>query len=168
VFAYNVYRSAAKGDARLDPLNSKPQTSTEFLDAGVEKGSRYYYTVRAVRIADGWKFQSAEAGPLDAVCEDVTPPDPPKDLVAVGMENGVELRWHKSEAPDTAGYFISRRRDGDEKFIQLNKAPINDDRYFDADVEYKIKYFYKLRSVDDSRPGNQSRFSNESSAAPGR
>lgn len=105
--AYEVVRAPDAG-APPTPLTPQPITAASFVDRDVQNDRTYHYAVRALREEAG----SLARGPLSAAVAatpvDMTPPAPPRGLVAIPAGDGVRLSWQPSADTDVARYIVYR------------------------------------------------------------
>ncbi len=151
---YRVYRHAGEGAWLL--LKPEPVTVPAFQDVAVLNDVEYTYKVRAVRRIGPDLLESIDSPSRTAMPEKRTPPPPVLNLVAVAGENGVELRWDPSSAPDVAGYRIYRRQEGEVKFILLTPKLLTRPAFLDEQAHRGRIYYYYATAVDNSRRANES------------
>jgi fibronectin type 3 domain-containing protein len=82
-------------------------------------------------------------------------------LATVPLKEGVELNWRKNREPDLLGYYVYRKKVGEEKYKRLNEAPLTKETYLDKEVELEQEYDYVVTAVDNSVRRNESPFSEE-------
>lgn len=151
--------SAGTADAPLAPLATPPVTTTELTDRGLENDRTYYYAVRAIRTDAGTKAVSDPTERVAVTPVDVTPPSPPRDLVAIPSERTVRLAWNVSPDPDVAAYVVYRARDGGGLVrIGSTRAPVT--VFVDRDVP-PGRYRYTVTAEDSSSRRNESGRSND-------
>lgn len=151
---YFVYRRTPGSDwQRLTP---DPLAVPRFHDVALENEVEYNYMVRAVRRLGQYLLMSLDSPWQSALPQDLMPPPPPLNLVAVPTSNGVELRWEPSPAPDLAGYRVYRRRAGEAKAVRLTPALLRQPYFVDTQAVRGQTYYYTVTAVDDSPRGNES------------
>jgi len=91
----------------------------------------------------------------------LTPPSIPVGLVAIPLKEGVELNWKRNAEPDLLGYYVYRRKSGEEEFKRLNETPVTKEAYLDTDVVLEQEYEYAITAVDNSPRRNESPRSEE-------
>ncbi|MHB8067953.1 MAG: fibronectin type III domain-containing protein [Desulfobaccales bacterium] len=158
---YRVYRQSGEGAWLL--LKPEPVTVPSFQDVSALNDVEYTYKVRAVRRLGPDLLESVASPARTAMPEKRTPPPPVLNLVAVAGENGVELRWDPSAAPDVAGYRIYRRQEGEVKFILLTPRLLTRPAFLDEQARPGRIYYYYATAVDNSRRANESIPSEEAS-----
>ncbi len=94
---------------------------------------------------------------VEAVPEDLTPPELPQVFTGFFTNGGIYLKWARSVSDDIYGYDIVRKKEGDRKFKQINDSIIKKEFYFDSDVKKGKIYYYKIRCID--KHFNPSKFS---------
>lgn len=146
------------------PLNTNPLPTAAFGDVRLAFGQERCYAIRATE-----KFGSAsvESTPSGVAC--ITPTDKfapaaPKNLSAVGGENGVSLIWEPNTEADLAGYIVQRGEvpaDGSApKLTPLTPQPIAETTYRDGTARPGVRYVYAVVAVDRAAPANVSEASN--------
>jgi fibronectin type 3 domain-containing protein len=90
-----------------------------------------------------------------------TPPGAPVGLAAIPLKEGMELSWRKNPEPDILGYYVYRRKPGEEEFKRLNEHPLTKETYLDTDVVSEQEYEYAVTAVDNSLRRNESPRSEE-------
>jgi len=151
---YYVYRRVPQGDwQRLTP---EPLAATGFQDVAVHNEVEYIYMVRSARRLGGDVLLSLDSPTRSAAPQDLTPPPPLVNLVAVPTPRGVELRWDPSPAPDLAGYRVYRRRAGEAKPVRLTPELVNKPYFVDTLAVKSQTYYYTVTAVDDSKRANES------------
>ena len=104
---YEVARATGtEGASRT--ITTAPVADTAFTDRGLVNDQAYAYTVRALRTDAGGRARGAPSSPVMATPIDLTPPAPPRDLVAVVTAGDVRLSWVASADPDVARYVVYR------------------------------------------------------------
>jgi len=92
---------------------------------------------------------------------DLVPPDAPMDVVAVPLKGGIELNWRRNREPDLLGYYVYRKKIGEEKYKKLNETLLTKELYLDKEVELDQEYDYVVTAVDHSVRRNESPYSEE-------
>jgi hypothetical protein len=159
---YNVYRRAEREDNYpLNPLNRIPLTGTRYTDLGVENEKTYVYTIRAVRRVVKTEVEGKGSLGAPVTPTDLIPPDAPTDVTVVPLKEGIELNWRKNREPDLLGYYVYRKKIGEEKYKKLNESPLTKELYLDKEVELDQEYDYVVTAVDNSVRRNESPYSEE-------
>lgn len=111
-FTYEVVRSREPGasdpGAAPETVTARPVAETTLVDRGVQNDRTYHYAVRAFRheaesLARGLLSERLAVMPVD-----MTPPAPPRGLVAIPTGDGVRLSWQASPDADVARYIVYR------------------------------------------------------------
>ena len=163
---YNLYRSETSPvDSSGSPLNGGILITAEsYSDSSVVNETLYYYSLTSVDTSGNESDGSAETSATPV--GDVTAPDAPSGLSAVGGDGVVALNWDDNSEGDLAGYNVYR---GTETGV-YDPTPINggsliaDSDYLDSSVANGTPYFYVVTAVDLS--DNESILSGEASATP--
>jgi fibronectin type 3 domain-containing protein len=161
IAGYRVYRRPKKEPYPHSPINDTLIHDNRFEDKDVENGTTYFYVVRSVIDVAGTLLEGINSHEVQAIPVDLTPPVPPRELVAIPFDWGIELRWERNEEPDVAGYYIYRKVDG-EIFPQcINERMTKEVSYRDERVSPNKKYHYFVTAVDSSPHRNESQPSEE-------
>jgi len=154
---YNVYRRGEEEEGfSLNSLNRSPLAETSYTDLNVENDRNYVYSVRAVRRVVKTDVEGKGSLGVPVTPTKILPPGAPSELVAVPLKEGVELNWRKNPEPDILGYYVYRRKVGEEKYKKLNEAPLARETYLDKDAEPGQEYDYAVTAVDNSPRRNES------------
>ena len=71
LLGYNLYRWSILTARSYQPLNREPLKGSEYIDAGLERGVKYSYSVRAVMVsASGNIAESAESQEVEGMLKD--------------------------------------------------------------------------------------------------
>ena len=151
---YVVYRKGPGGDKQL---NVRPLREPFLVDRTVQNGMEYTYRVAAVRRVNKALVQGKASREIKAAAKDAKPPAPPSDLLAMGLPDGIMLRFSPSKDQDTKGYLVYRAGKKDGDFGQLNQEPVIENLYRDTGANPKKVYFYRVAAVDEA--GNISEMS---------
>ncbi len=164
---YNIYRSLVPGS---DQIGSPWATTilTSFKDTtrtvgGVTHymidGTRYYYYVRAV---DAYENEGLKSQEVSAV-SDNTPPEKPRDLVAIAQMNGdILLRWGTPFGERVVNYRIYRSTRSGVYNYMVPTAETTRIQHYDTGLESGRTYYYVVRAIDEA--GNEEQNTNEVSA----
>ncbi len=121
ISGYKLYRYTSAEDTNGVFVATVPQPAgsttmqVTYLDNTPELGSPYEDRVYYYRIitVDNSGNKSTYSAPVNGVVKDITPPDPPRNVEAVGYTDYIVVHWRKPHAPDVAGYQIYRGVCGD-------------------------------------------------------
>jgi hypothetical protein len=159
---YNVHRRGEhEENYPLNPLNRIPLTGTKYTDLAVENEKTYVYSIRAVRRVVKTEVEGKGSLGAPVTPTDLIPPDAPTGVAAVPLKEGIELNWRKNREPDLLGYYVYRKKIGEEKYKKLNEAPLTRELYLDKEVELDQEYDYVVTAVDNSVRRNESPYSEE-------
>lgn len=158
---YNVYRREEGKIFSLTPLNREPLGVTEYADLSVTNETRYSYSVRSVRRVGKTDLEGKGSLDLPLTPTDLIPPTAPSGLVAIPLQEGMELSWDRNREPDLMGYDVYRRKVGEQEYGKLNSTPLAKEIYLDKDVEQGQEYDYVVTAVDNSVQKNESPYSEE-------
>ena len=158
---YNIYRRGEDEPFPLRPLNREPLTVTQYTDLNVENEKNYIYSVRTVRRVVKTDVEGKGSQDVPVTPTDLIPPGSPVGLVAIPLQNGIELNWRRNREDDLLGYHVYRRKHGEEKFKRLTESPLVKETYLDTQVELGQDYEYAVTAVDNSAHRNESPLSEE-------
>lgn len=158
---YNVYRRLEDQEFSTRPMNRELLRTTHYSDLNVENEKRYIYSVRTVRRVVKTDVEGKGSLEIPVTPTDLIPPVAPVDLVAIPLKDGMELNWRRNREPDLLGYYIYRRKPGEEKFNRLNESPVTKETYLDKEVVLQQEYEYAVTAVDNSVRRNESPRSEE-------
>lgn len=156
---YDLYRGPADGLLAERPLNLKPLTTRDYLDATVETGKIYRYVVRTVA-AEGPPYrESVSSAPAVVDAADRFPPAAPTGLVGVQEATAVRLLWNPGSERDLDGYAVYRSIGGGAwaRVGDLARQP----SFLDAGVKAGDVVRYRVTAVDRATPPNESEPSSE-------
>ncbi len=91
---------------------------------------------------------------VGSVTMKTTPPDIPKNLVAVGGDRFVRLNWNKAVDPDLIAYRLYRSESPLDGYKEIAKTEFTEFTNQDNQLLNGKPYFYKVTAVD--RAGNES------------
>ncbi len=155
VSGYTVYR-------RTDPeeygaaLNGEPIAEVRFEDIPPADDTVYYYTVRAVRMHAETIIESDASAEVRLEYYDITPPEAPRFLTAIGQSGGILLKWMAKTEKGFRGYHIYRRIAGRGEFKRLNQELLTANSWLDTTAVKRRRYEYAVSAVDDSLSANES------------
>ena len=158
---YNIYRRGIEESLSLRPLNREPLTVTQYTDLNVENEKNYIYSVRAARRVVKTDVEGIGSQDVSVTPTDLIPPGAPVGLVAIPLQNGIELNWRRNREPDLLGYYVYRRKLGEGEFKKLTESPLAKENYLDTQVELEQDYEYAVTAVDNSPHRNESPLSEE-------
>ncbi|MBI3084753.1 MAG: hypothetical protein HYY88_03345 [candidate division NC10 bacterium] len=161
VRGYNVYRGLRSGAYGPQPINAGPIVETRFRDAGVENGTTYYYVVRSVGIERPPWRESRDSNEVSATPVDLTPPGPPRGLVAIPGPGAVALSWNANTEPDLLGYLVYRLEPPALTSSRLTETPVQTTTFTDRTARPGVTYLYTVTAVDRSPRRNESAPSSE-------
>jgi len=161
VIGYNLYRRDARSRAFAGPVARPTRDRDSFFDRTVTVGETYIYSVTAI-LSRQPLIESAITEVREVDYRDRFPPPVPGSLVALAEEGRVRVVWEDSDAPDLAGYLVSRRS-GDGDFVRLTAEPWTPTEYVDTDVTPGVIYDYRVVAVDGA--GNESEAAEASTEA---
>ena len=167
---YEIYRSEAAGGGgqgaeRQPPMLAGGSQSPNYLDAQIEWGKTYVYTVRSVAQYGAEAIESGESRAVQVTPIDIFPPAPPLGLIGVfvpaagATPAAVELSWAISPEPDAAGYYVYRAGEGEEKTQRVTPNLLLTPAFRDISLTPGATYRYAVTAVD--RSGNESQPSKE-------
>ncbi|MBV9953603.1 MAG: fibronectin type III domain-containing protein [Acidimicrobiia bacterium] len=167
ITGYNVYEGTGAGAESDTPLNASPlpPDTTSFPVTGLDNGTTYFFTVKAVNDA-GESVASNEAsatptGPTGTV------PGAPVDLAATAGDGSAHLEWSPPASDGgsaVTGYNVyEASAAGQESDTPLNAEPLTDPSFDVAGLTNGTTYFFTVKAVNEIGQGAAS---NEASATP--
>jgi fibronectin type 3 domain-containing protein len=142
-------------------LNRELLKASQYTDLNVRNDIQYVYSVRAVKRVVKTDVEGKGSSGVPATPTKLTPPSIPVGLVAIPLKEGMELNWRRNAEPDLLGYYVYRRKPGEEEFKRLNESPVTKEAYLDTDVISEQEYEYTVTAVDNSPRRNESPRSEE-------
>lgn len=156
VRGYNVYRGVESGKHGPQPITAGPVVETRFRDAAVQNETAYHYVVRSVGLERPPWRESANSNEASATPMDLTPPAPPRSLVAVPGPGVVSLNWDASTEPDLLGYLVYRLEPPALTPVRLTESPLQATTFVDRAVRAGATYVYTVTAADRSPRRNES------------
>lgn len=141
---YVVYRTTSLGQAPTRLPGDVATTS--FVDAAVERGRTYYYTIVSVN-------EVGESPPSPAtVVSLVRKPGAPTDVVALGLDGEIRVQWQApadtGDAPPSAlRYYVTRVGGGSSRAI-IVKTDIEGTTFLDRAVTPGQSYTYSVTTLN--------------------
>jgi len=88
---------------------------------------------------------------------DSTPPAPPQAILAIAMDNAVEISWLRNSEPDVEGYkvWVSDRYDGEYQVL----GSVHDTKFVDLGAVNGVRSYYGVTAYDYD--GNESDLSTD-------
>ena len=155
---YEVARATGtEGPSRA--ITAAPVGDTAFTDRGLVNDQAYAYAVRALRTDGSGRARGPLSSPVTATPLDITPPAPPRDLVAVVAGADVRLSWAASPDPDVARYVVYRT-DARGAVTRVGSAVPPSTTLVDPSVP-PGSYRYVVTAHDASARANESAHSDE-------
>jgi fibronectin type 3 domain-containing protein len=155
LMGYRVYRALAS-DGTYTVLNGGTvQATNELLDSDTVDGVTYFYKVTAVDFTGNESAAGAFAAGTRLPPPDVTAPDAPAGIGAVGQKNGIFVTWDANAEADVAGYRIYRATslNGDYNLLTTGQL-IAGTTFTDTSAAINMAYYYRVVAVDNA--GNTS------------
>jgi predicted phage tail protein len=187
IFSYRIFRAESQSTATTQAPSARPaaaQTtqatpgapmikiaetqSPNYLDAQIQFGNTYTYSVRTVAQLDGHELESADSNRITILARDTFPPAAPQRLVVVfvpsqaGEPAHLELSWAISPETDLAGYNVYQSDQVGVQGTRLNTELLPTPAFQDMNAVPGRTYLYSVTAVD--RSGNESP---ASAAVPG-
>jgi hypothetical protein len=169
IASYRIYRAESEpaAAARAPAPQSAPALikiaeapSPAYLDAQVQFGGAYSYSVRSVVELSGQEMESADSNRLTVLARDTFPPVAPQRLVVVlvpaqaGEPAQLDLSWSISPETDLAGYNVYRSEQARVPGTRLNNDLLPTPAFQDRNAVPGRTYLYSVTAVD--RSGNES------------
>jgi len=153
---YNIYRTRERGVYGDEPVNSGLILSLTYLDQGLQNNKTYYYIVKAVNnLTPPWN-EGPPSEEISVTPQKMTPPAPPKRVIAVPAEGKIFLTWDENTEPEVAGYKVYRSLTPKTGFTLLTHEPIIKTTFTDPDVVSNTRYYYRVTAIDNAIKPNES------------
>ncbi|MGA1821967.1 MAG: fibronectin type III domain-containing protein, partial [Thermoplasmatota archaeon] len=141
---YKLFRSVDAGS--LEPFEVMGVVQS-YDDTEVEPGKTYGYSVAA--------FNSVGTGPLSEILyadlDELSPPDPPRDLIASAGSRYVHLSWKEPASvgggPITGYQILRGQSSGGEYPIETTSS--NHTEYNDTSVANGVLYYYQIKALNE-------------------
>ena len=140
--SYQVFRKTAGTNWKCIAKNIH---DTEWKDIDAVKGTKYFYTVRAVADDGTTRGGYDKTGKTAAVTKDPTTPAIVTLGKAVAGKNGITVTW--SYAADARTYRVYRKAAGETKWTIVAKNA-EGKNWTDKNVTKGVKYTYTVRGVN--------------------
>ena len=149
---YNIYYGTQP--AVYDSLKTVGPAAVAATLASLVEGTTFYITLSAFDI-DGYESFLTEE--IEIMVSAV--PSTPTGLVSTSLESSVFLEWDPNDDDlDLAGYNAYRSSPGGQPEL-LGFVPVPTTSTVDNSVDPHVLYTYRVTSVDDQNPPNESEFS---------
>ena len=158
---YNVYRRTAD-ETEFTKLNTDLITNLQYNDTKAPEGVTSYYRLTAVDKAGNESNFALDSAKRPV--PDTEAPATPTGFTATPSQSGIALDWADNSELDLAGYNVSRRVVGEDKFTKLNSDLLTDSKYDDTKAPAGKTSYYRVTAVD--KAGNESGFAAESAFRP--
>jgi fibronectin type 3 domain-containing protein len=156
---YRIYRKEQGNGFGHVPIARVGPKEFSYRDTGLSEDLVYDYTVRSVRTAGRTSLEGPGSRIISVIPRDLTPPKPPRGLVAIPLATGIELSWQRNTESDLLGYFVYRKDREETRYRALNKSPLGAAIYIDRTAIREKSYRYAVTAVDRSSQRNESAFS---------
>ena len=140
--SYQVFRKTAGTGWKCIAKNIH---DTEWKDIDAVKGTKYFYTVRAVADDGTTRGGYDKTGKPATVTKNPTTPADVTLGKAVAGKSGITVTW--SYAADARTYRVYRKAAGETKWTIVNKN-VNGKSWTDKNVTKGVKYTYTVRGVN--------------------
>ncbi len=149
----NVYKKDKNNNYQLITTESK---NNFFVVKNLKNGIKYTFYVAPVYYYQNTLIEGSLVT-VEAVPEDLTPPELPQVFTGFYTNGGIYLKWARSVSDDIYGYDIIRKMEGEKRFKQINDSIIRKEYFFDSHVKKGKVYYYRIRCIDKNF--NPSKFS---------
>lgn len=156
---FQVYRSQDDGPFSLIGEPTKVQS---YSDSGLTNGKPYSYKVRSVFRTGNTSIVGLPSRAVSVTPRDLTPPAPPRNLMAVKSNTGVKIIWERGAEMDLAGYKIYRRLLSETKITLLGTVKAPNLTFIDNKLPLDMEeWYYSVSAFDGVVPVNESPLSKE-------
>ncbi len=154
--SYQVFRGYKGRGLGASPLHEEPLQEPHFVDRAVQNYMAYHYRVRAVRHVKGRLVPGPFCPPVEATPRKLTPPDPPRGVVAFATAGGIRVVWEGARGAEVTGYRLYKATAREGPWDLLTDRPLDAVVYDDRAVERGRWYWYSVTALDDALPPNES------------
>jgi hypothetical protein len=157
-------RPAANGKIPLQRIADA--AAPPFLDAQIELGTHYVYSVRTLAKYGDTQLESSDSNLTDVTAKDLFPPSAPEGLIvtlipaqaatanAVAASSYLDLSWAIAPEHDVVGYNVYRSEGAGDRGVKQNPELLPTPAFRDMNGVPGHVYFYSVTAVD--RAGNES------------
>jgi subtilisin family serine protease len=139
-----IQRSRQSNFASITPITVDPN-STSFWDWGLERGTTYFYRVRAETATTQSAWSNTAS--ITTLGTAPTPGGAPTNVVAEAqLGNQVSLSW-EDNASDETGFSIERSLTSTFTAVTLRIADANTSGFWDWNLSQGTTYFYRIRAI---------------------
>jgi hypothetical protein len=130
--------------------------SPNYLDARIQFGNTYTYSVRSVVQIEGHDLESSDSNRITVLARDTFPPAAPQGLLVIFVPTQtaepahLELSWEISAETDLAGYNVYRSEQVGVQGAPLNTQLLPTPAFQDMNAMPGHTYFYRVTAVDRS------------------
>ena len=136
---YRVYRKTANSKWK----RVKTTTSTTYTDTNFKSGTKYYYTVRAIKVCDGKEYISGYK--KSGVSCTSYYPGTPKMALAMITSTGVHVQW--SNVKNETSYIVYRKSANTE-WAEVARVGKNVICYVDDTAKDYESYYYTVQAIN--------------------
>lgn len=154
---YDVLRATA-AEGPFTPVKRTAPGETSIEDRNLENDRTYWYAVRALREESGTTVEGAASPAVAVTPVKVTPPAPPRELVAIPSQGAVRLSWAPSPSGDVATYVVYRAT-ASGQFTRIGAVAPPVTTFLDRDVPRGV-WRYAVTAQDGAARPNESARSN--------
>jgi hypothetical protein len=157
-------RPAANGKIPLQRIADA--AAPPFLDAQIELGTHYVYSVRTLAKYGDTQLESSDSNLTEVTAKDLFPPSAPEGLIvtlipaqaatanAVASSSYLDLSWAIAPEHDVVGYNVYRSEGAGDRGVKQNPELLPTPAFRDMNGVPGHVYFYSVTAVD--RAGNES------------
>jgi outer membrane protein assembly factor BamB len=142
ISGYRVFRSEIQGQEGTAIADVNGIMNTTYLDAGLQLGAEYFYTVKAL------DSRGVLGRPSNSV--DISIQMTITGVTVVGYDGYTRLSWAVPESEHFITQVNVYRRENDGAFAWFKQVPFTSGGIDDLSVENRLLYSYELQPVDST------------------
>ncbi len=152
---YQIFRGTQDEAAKMKSIGTAAHREPWFVDKGVEKDSKYFYTVRSVKSNRGTPFESNASNVAGAVAPSIYWGSPENVNVAMSSQ-GIRVYWEPVKMENEETRYNVYRSESGRGFQKINAEPVKTPWLLDNKVTRGRMYRYAVTAFPKNRPEEES------------